>query len=109
MTQVDRDNHCEKIVERSCRISFDFRSRGGILRLRRDTIFDTFSESLALVSKHLASKENTKYSRIQNDGIIYCPEIFEDELHKQRFEGTPFQMLVADDTLRFGVQVEIAP
>jgi hypothetical protein len=41
--QVESDNHWENMRDRRCRVSFDLRSRGGILRLRAATIFVTFS------------------------------------------------------------------
>lgn len=43
MMQEERESHCEKTSWRSCFVSFDFSSRGGILRLRAVTILVTLS------------------------------------------------------------------
>jgi len=43
VTHVERESHCEKIRESRCLVSLDFKSRGGIFRLRAETIFVTFS------------------------------------------------------------------
>jgi hypothetical protein len=41
--QVDRESHCVKIKESSWRVSLDFKSREGTLRLSAVTIFVTLS------------------------------------------------------------------
>lgn len=47
IVHVDSESHCPKIRESKCLVSFDFRSRGGILRFKVVTILDTLSGFLA--------------------------------------------------------------
>lgn len=75
MMQVDRESHCVKINDRRWRLSLDFNSRGGILRSRAVTIFVTLSGFLE-AGQCLASIDQRRGLRIQNDGIVDGPQIF---------------------------------
>jgi len=56
-----------------------------------------------------AAKRKIKHPRIQQNGVVHCPDVLEHELNKQRLQRTATEVLVTDNPLRLRVEVKVAP
>jgi hypothetical protein len=65
---------------------------------------DARSKSLTL-----ARQRKKKHPRVQQNGVVHRPDVFEHELYKQRLQRTTTEVLVTNDPLRLRVEVKVAP
>ena len=89
--------------------SLEFKSRGGILRFKVETILLTFSAFLHTLRQCSARYTNEIHPRVQQNSIVCRPNVLKYKLHKQRLQRAATEVLVADDPFCLRVEVKVAP
>ena len=88
----------------------DLSSLGWILRFNVAMIFDTLSGFLIHTVRMAGiCRQNRALIRIHYDGIVYRPDVLQDELHEQGLQVPPFELFIVDDSLGLGIQVKVPP